>query len=352
MRLSMIAVLCLFCSACADACAEPAAWQVSETQPTFDACDAARDFVRGLEIVDDATIERRVPGELAEIREDAGADGVTDRCWVFLYDADGREVVRLVDFGAPTGADYIHWTLERDGDDVVRARTDLDGDGRFDTESTAGFEDGRYRWSAVDDGIDGIIDARAIFTDDERGRRVAQEHDDGDDGVIDWIEHFAWDDDDRLVRSEWDDGADGDADRVHEYAHIGSVTTSYVERRRTADGWVVDRHRADVDDAGRITFWASDIGDDGVDDTHMRWVYEGSTTTELRDFDANGTVDGRAVTTVDGLTTTFREDFDNDGAWDSIRRQDSDTDGRTITFELLDPATEEPLHRQTSVYAR
>ena len=332
----------------------------ADSGTTPDACDATRQFIASLNIVDDATITRRPTGQVVEIHEDVGADGDVERCWVRLYDAQGRQVLSTQDSNDPPGPDRIHWVLEFDErfDEPTLFRSDSDGDGVFDREVRITVDDrGLIIGSATDEGIDGVVDVQGWYFYDELGHRTRQETDRDGDGVVDSFDDFQTDEGGRITHWDADWNADGAWDQRMVWTFEGRETTEFWEETLNQETDIFEALRVvtTLDASGRPFESTTDYGDDGSIDMIQRFVRSGNFTTTLWDFENDGIFDNAEVVEwVDAAAwplqpVLIRDDYGNDGVFDQIRCFAYDALGRQIIFEWLDPETKLPRHRQTTI---
>ncbi len=324
------------------------------------ACAASRQFIAELELVDTATLNRRPTDKVVEILEDVGADGRVERCWIRLYDEDGREVLTTQDTYDPPGPDSIYWVLEFDerAGKPTRYRADTDGDGVFDYEGRSYFDDrGLLVESSIDRGIDGTIDQQGWYSFDEEGHRTKQEADRDGDGVVDGFDVFETDEEGRITKWDADWDADGVWDQHQTWTFAGRETVEYWEERldETTETHVALRTTTELDDEGRPVLTETDYGDDGTVDMTQRSIHEVNITTTTWDFENDGIIDNIEITEWDDDSQpanrrAIYDDYGNDGVFDQIRRFGYDAQGRQIVYERLDPVTCEVAHRQTKVF--
>lgn len=115
-------------------------------------------------------------------------DGVVRYLMQITYDAQGREIQRVVDQDTDSNGDLnqrIIYTFNASHLGGVYEE-DRNGDGTVDVRMTDIFDAAGHRLSsAIDNNADGTVDMRRTFAYDANGRRIRSEWDNNADGVVD-----------------------------------------------------------------------------------------------------------------------------------------------------------------------
>ena len=123
------------------------------------------------------------PGFLAASTYDAGSDGVLDKVWSHLTDADGHVVETTVDDdldGEPEAVQTFAW----DAGHLVEETWDYTYDGAIDYRRTLEWRGDLLASEAEDTDGDGTVDREMVYTYDELDRPVeALLYKDGSDSV-------------------------------------------------------------------------------------------------------------------------------------------------------------------------
>jgi hypothetical protein len=323
---------------------------VYEDEALTAVCDEARDFVRSLAVIDEATIRRKASGLVAEIHEDVGDDGVIERCSLRFYDEQSRKVLSLSDYSSDSGPSFIHWVQAFD------AR--FDEPIRYVTGSSAAELWAEPDWSEYDDEgrivRSGGASGESRFFFDALGHRTRQER--WEAGELVSFTNFQTDEEGRYLSWESDSDGDGELDRIQTWRYEGDMLVETLQQvlDLASGAWTVTRDRVEYDEQGRMLRWETDIGDDGVD-AYSVTEWDGEVETMFLDHDADGVFDYREVVVWRAiaerrLRLSIHEDAGNDGDWERIRLYDYDELGRSLHNREVDPATGKTTHRQSTLY--
>ena len=330
-------------------------------------------------------------GNEAMVWFDQDADGMFDVVIENSFDAEGRIIEQVVDFGND-GTTDLHIYVEYDA---------------------AGNETS-VRWDAGDDGTDDFV---MLQTYDSDGQRTGLTRDGAlnparngiaemADGTVDYVFTGSWYDVGKPALFEWDTDGDGTADAVSTWTYdmatgelIEFTMDGNVDPRATqpngqpmpdqplleaadgeidfrvfdivtnADGFVVeqktdgrinavtgafsqqpdgtgDLRMFEVDAEGRVTLAQVDEGNDGTVDVTIAFTYDADGNMTERTIDGvvnndqiiqevqDGTVNERTVQTwSESGITSYARDFDDDGTDEVTMFWEYDADGNVTHFE-------------------
>ena len=187
------------------------------------------------EIDNRTTYEYDDRGRLELIEGDDGVDGVIDRRVQQQWDSSDRLILDERDYDGDGSLDYratyayqsdrttvdmdsdadevidIHVVEIHNGDDLVdRREEDAPPGGPLEWVTTYSYQGDLMTQRDLDEGDDGTIDQRNVFSYDDRGSNIEEERDDGADGAVDWRQTRSYDDRGNLLVLETDPDGDGD----------------------------------------------------------------------------------------------------------------------------------------------
>ncbi|MFT4129087.1 hypothetical protein [Labrys sp. (in: a-proteobacteria)] len=233
---------------------------------------------------------------------DANGDGNTDQTTSILVAADGSTTKTVSNFAA-NGTLINHALTTTSASGLSKtAKTDLNGDGTYDTvetDVTVKNADGSSTETVTDTSANGTLVGKSIINTTANGLTQIKYQDlDGRPGFVDVFE--------RTTRDAIVLNADGSRT---ETLTVVSNSGALLSKSVTTDS--ADRMTSTIN--------VDNNGDGHIDQTQVSTTNtDGSTTRTLSEFAANGSLVDKTLTTVsaNGLSTTIQSDLTGDGVYD------------------------------------
>ena len=240
-------------------------------------------------------------GNTVTISRDINGDGAVDRTSATVLSADGGTVTTIADYDANgVLADRSVTTTSANGRSVTIQR-DTTGSGSFDqtrTDVTVLNADGSTTGTIVHLNADGSVRDRTVVTTSDDGLTKTTQWDATGSGSFNLTET-----DVTVLHA--------DGGQTHTLSHIG------------ANGALKDRTTLSTSADSNTTNMQIDRNGDGVIDQQLLSARnaDGSLVTTASDFNPNGTLKDRAVVTKDasGLSITTQRDTDGNGGFDQTQ---------------------------------